>query len=66
MAHPNDTISLDKLREMRTALYAAECTPEVAQKIKAIESQIARRKAELNDAKADVEEPAPENKGFWQ
>lgn len=45
MLHSSEP-NIDELQRRRKELYAAECTAEVEQKIKAIESQIARHKAE--------------------
>lgn len=56
MTHPNE-IPLEQLITIRTDLYSQECTPEVAQKIKAVEAQISRHKAEA-DAKAKAAKAA--------
>ena len=45
MLHPNEP-SIDELQKRRKELYAAEFTADVERKIKAIESQIERHKAE--------------------
>lgn len=47
MTHPIHTNEpkLEKLIEIRDGLYKLECTPEVAKKIEAVESQIKRHKA---------------------
>jgi hypothetical protein len=45
MIHANEP-NMDELKSIRKELYAAEFTVEVEKKIKAIESQIERHKAE--------------------